>query len=158
MINLIAGLIFCPSKETALLMYLVGKEMYCKGQVWVNKESNNLLVMVDSLLVCNHLPEFQHHCTKYPDCIEGRMQNNPICFIKLHFRYQLINFLKNIFKEIAKHIIIICFLWRNLFRVWNKNKNIQFFLLTNCPQVLEIFYDRPVKYYFWRFKYIITRL
>ena len=31
-------------------------------------------------------------------------------------------------------------------------------LLSNCPQVLELFYDLPVKYYFWRFWYMITRL
>jgi len=32
------------------------------------------------------------------------------------------------------------------------------FLLSNCPHVSKLFYDSPVKYYFWRFRYIITRL
>jgi len=32
------------------------------------------------------------------------------------------------------------------------------FLLSNCPTVLNNVYDLPVKYYFWRFGYTITRL
>ena len=39
-----------------------------------------------------------------------------------------------------------------------KNKTTFDFLLLNCPQILKIFYDSPVKYYFWRFWYRITRL
>ena len=31
-------------------------------------------------------------------------------------------------------------------------------LLTNCPKVLKILYDSPVKYYFLRFRYMISRL
>ena len=31
-------------------------------------------------------------------------------------------------------------------------------LLSNCSQVLNLFYDSPVKYYFWQFWYLITRL
>ena len=44
-----------------------------------------------------------------------------------------------------------CFLWRNLCWVWKKNNTALGFLLSNCPQVLNIFYDWPVKYYFWRY-------
>jgi len=39
-----------------------------------------------------------------------------------------------------------------------KSKTTLDFLLSNCPQVLKIFYDKPVKYYFWRFWYMITCL
>ena len=41
-----------------------------------------------------------------------------------------------------------------------KNNNITSldFLLSNCLQLLKIFYDSPVKYYFGRFWYRITRL
>ena len=39
-----------------------------------------------------------------------------------------------------------------------KNNRTLIFLLPNCPQVLKIFYDSPVKYYFWRFGYMIPRL
>ena len=30
---------------------------------------------------------------------------------------------------------------------WKKAKQHCFFLLSNCPKVLKIFYDLPVKYY-----------
>ena len=39
-----------------------------------------------------------------------------------------------------------------------KNDTTLVFLLSNCPQVLKIFYDLPVKYYFWCLWCMITRL
>ena len=45
--------------------------------------------------------------------------------------------------------------------VLNLNKKITTtldFLLSNWSQVLEIFYDQPVRYYFWWLGYMITRL
>ena len=51
----------------------------------------------------------------------------------------------------------------NLCWVWTNNKTTLDFLLSNPPphphpQVLTIVYDVPVKYYFWRFWCMITRL
>ena len=53
-----------------------------------------------------------------------------------------------------------CFLWRNLCWVWKKKQhNINFvFILLNCLRILKIFYDWHIKYYFWWFWYMITRL
>ena len=45
----------------------------------------------------------------------------------------------------------MCFLWRNLCWVWNKRNTTSVFLLSNYSQELKIFYDWPVKYYFWHF-------
>ena len=46
---------------------------------------------------------------------------------------------------------------KSLCWVWTKNNNTTLvFLLSNCPQVLTIFYDWPVNYYFVRFRYMIT--
>ena len=42
-----------------------------------------------------------------------------------------------------------CFLWRTLCWVWEKKQHNNVFLLSNCHQVLKIFYDWPVKYRFW---------
>ena len=39
-----------------------------------------------------------------------------------------------------------------------KNNTTLGFLLSYCPQVLKIFHDWPVKYYFWQFWFMITRL
>ena len=44
------------------------------------------------------------------------------------------------------------------FEFEQKNKTTFDFLLLNCPQILKIFYDSPVKYYFWRYWYMIIRL
>ena len=38
-----------------------------------------------------------------------------------------------------------------------KNKTASDFLLSNCPQVLNIFYGSPVEYYFWWFWYMIRK-
>ena len=40
--------------------------------------------------------------------------------------------------------------------VWRKNKTTLVYLPSNCPQALTHFYDWPVKYYFWRLRYMIT--
>ena len=79
-----------------------------------------------------------------------------ICLIHCHtlaallpFRSQLINFLKKSYTILNASYQGIC--------VRFERKNITLvFLLLNGPKVL--FYNRPVKYYFWQFRYMITRL
>ena len=85
-------------------------------------------------------------------------------FIKVALSFPINLFPKNIFKEISIHIYIYifynkCFLWRNLCWIWKKNNNtILVFPLSNSPQVPNIFYDWPVKYYFLWFWYMTTRI
>ena len=63
-----------------------------------------------------------------------------MCYLKSHFISQLIP--KNIFfKKLAYINYNKYFLWRNLCCIWKKNNTPLFFLLSNCPQVLNIFYD-----------------
>jgi len=51
--------------------------------------------------------------------------------------------------------MLLMILWRNLCRVWKKKNNTTIvLLLSNCPPVLKIFYDWPVKYYFWWVRYM----
>jgi len=38
---------------------------------------------------------------------------------------------------------------------WRKNNTTLVYLLSNCWHVLNIFQELPVKYYFWRFQYMI---
>ena len=40
----------------------------------------------------------------------------------------------------------------------DKNNTTSVFLHSNCLQVLNIFKDSPVKYYFSRFQYMILRI
>ena len=52
-----------------------------------------------------------------------------------------------------------CFLWIYRCWVWKKESSQQWYsILSKCSQVLNIFYGWPVKYYLWRFGYMITRL
>jgi len=45
-------------------------------------------------------------------------------------------------------------LWRNLCWVWKKKTNNIGYLLSNWPQLLKIFYDWHIWYYFWWFRYM----
>ena len=56
---------------------------------------------------------------------------------------------KQYFKKWAYMYFNDCFLSTNLCWVQNNNNTTLVFLLPNCPQVLKIVYDWPVKHYYW---------
>jgi len=61
--------------------------------------------------------------------------SNVHSYLKLPFRFQLINILDQLLTNLQTYIII--------------NAKTLFLILSNCPQVLKIFSDWPVKYYCW---------
>jgi len=66
---------------------------------------------------------------------------------------------KNIWRNYHAYIIINAFIEGICVEFKRKNNTTTLvFLLSNCSQVLNICYDWLIKYYFWRFRYRITRL